>query len=181
MKKPKNITFVLTLCILLGMILPADAQDNYPVPPKTNKLLFYFQRSFNRNTVVYEINTLPNGAINTEKPVKAYWIRYEEGGVKKELSLLQVKAFGLKWQMIDTERKNYVLHFNRVKDKKIYLLKIGCCYKAFISINGELAELKKMYVKAVSNSLGLPLSINFIEISGINPKTGEKVSEKYIP
>lgn len=181
MKKMKILILVLSLYILPGMILPANAQENYPVPVKTEKMLFYFQRSHNKNTVVYELNTLSNGAINTDKPVNAYWIRYEEGGVKKELSYIQVKAFGLKWKMIDRENKNFVLHFNKTKDKEIFLLNIGSCYKAYISINGELAELRKMYIKAVTNSLGFPLTINFIEISGIDPKTGKNVSEKYIP
>lgn len=164
-----------------GMMLTARAQQNYPTPVKTDKMLFYFQRSHNKNTVVYELNTLPNGGINTDKPVNAYWIRYEEGGVKKELSYIQVKAFGLKWKMIDKGNKNFVLHFNKTKDKEILLLNIDSYYKAYISINGELAELTKMYINAVTNALGFPLTINYIEISGIDPKSGETVSEKYRP
>lgn len=113
MKETKILILVISLYILPGIILSANAQENYPVPVKTEKMLFYFQRSHNKNTVVYELNTLPNGAINTDKPVNAYWIRYEEGGVKKELSYIQVKAFGLKWKMIDKENKNFVLHFDR--------------------------------------------------------------------
>lgn len=181
MKDIRNTFLVLILCILVGNAIPAGAQNNYPVPVKTDKLLFYFQRSHNKNTVIYELNTLPDGTINLGKPIYAYWIRYEEGGMRKELSFIQLKAFGLQCKLVDKVNKSFIVHFNSVKDREISLLKIGSSYKAFITINGEIAELTKMYIKAENNSIGIPLKVNFVEISGINPKTGKCVTEKYLP
>ncbi len=181
MKDIRNALHVLILCILVGNAIPAGAQNNYPVPVKTEKLLFYFQRSHNKNTVIYELNTLPDGTIDLGKPINAYWIRYEEGGVRKELSLIQLKAFGLQCKLVDKVNKSFVVHFNSVKDREISLLKIGRIYKAFIAINGEIAELTKMYIKAENNSIGIPLKVNYVEISGIDPKTGKCVTEKYLP
>lgn len=178
----KRSTFlVLILCIIVGNAIPAKAQNNYPVPVQTDKLLFYFQRSHNKNTVIYELNTLPDGTINIDKPIHAYWKRYEEGGARKELSYIQLKAFGLQCKLVDKVNKSFIVHFNSVKDREISLLKIGCCYKAFITINGEIAQLTKMYVKAENNSLGIPVKVDFVEISGINLKTGKSVNEKYLP
>ncbi len=181
MKDIRNTYLVLILAILVGNTIPASAQNNYPVPVQTDKLLFYFQRSHNKNTVIYELNTLPDGTINLGKPINAYWIRYEEGGMRKELSFIQLKAFGLQCKLVDKANKSFIVHFNSVKDREISLLKIGNCYKAFITINGEIAELTKMYVKAENNSIGIPLKVNFVEISGINPRTGKCVTEKYLP
>lgn len=161
----------------------ADAQDGYPTPEKTANMLFYFQRSHNRNTVVYEINTLPGGKINLEKPVNFYWIRFEEGGVKKELSFIQRKAFGVQWHLFDKEKESFVLQFNNFKKRNIFLLKseVSNNYKAYITINGELAELSRMFIKSENNSLGIPLSVKYVEIDGINLKNGQKVVERYIP
>lgn len=167
----------------MDCLLPLKAQDNYPVPAKTDKLLFYFQRSHNRNTIVYEVNTLPSGQIDGEKPVNCYWIRYEEGGVRKELSFIQRKAFGLDWQLIDKTKMNFVMHFNNFKNRAIYLMKSegSGSYKAYASINGELSELTKMFIKSENNSLGIPLSVKYIELGGINLKAGKSVTERYIP
>lgn len=181
MKDAKNILPVLLLCFISCKTIPAGAQENYPIPVKTDKLLFYFQRSHNKNTIVYELNILPDGKINISKPVNTYWIRYEEGGIKKELSFMQRIAFGLQWHRIDKAKETFILHFNSFKKRDIYLLKAGSNYKAYIAINGELAELTKMYIKSENNSFGFPLKVKYIEIAGINPKNGKSVSEKYIP
>lgn len=171
------------LNLLLCSIVSVTGQENYPVPVKTDKFLFYFQRSHNRNTIIYELNTLQTGQINVNKPVNFYWIRYEEGGIKKELSFIQRKAFGLQWQLVDKAKENFILHFNSFKKREIFLLKIegSSSYKAYITINGELAELIRMYIKSENNSFGFPLSVKYIEISGVNLRTGKNVNETYIP
>ena len=179
-----QITYFITLfCVLVGIITQVKGQEGYPVPLKTENLLFYFQRSHNKNTVVYELNILPDGKINKHKPVNTYWIRYEEGGIKKELSFLQLKAFGIQWQLTDKEKESFILHFNCFRKREIYLLKANTTdsYKAYIKINGELSELTRMYIKSENNSLGIPLSVKFIEISGISFKNGKNITEKYIP
>ncbi len=175
--------FLILFLIIAGVVPQSKGQDGYPVPQKTEKLLFYFQRSHNKNTVVYELNTLPDGKINMNKPVNTYWIRYEEGGVKKELSFLQLRAFGIQWQLTDKAKESFILRFNSFRKREIYLLKsnLQACYRAYVKINGELSELTRMYIKSENNSLGIPLSVKFIEISGISLKNGENITEKYIP
>ena len=183
MKIREKTLLIFFLCFLTDITFTAKAQNGYPVPTKTDKLLFYFQRSHNKNTVVYELNTLTNGTINVDKPVNVSWIRYEEGGVRKELSYIQRKAFGVQWQMVDRAKESFILHFNSFKKREIYLLKLdGCnCYKTYISINGEPSELTRIYIQSENNSFGFPLSIKFIEISGINLKSRKNITERYIP
>jgi hypothetical protein len=183
MKSPKITRFLIMFSFIVEIVLQVKGQDGYPVPQKTENLLFYFQRSHNKNTVVYELNKLPDCKINKDKPVCTYWIRYEEGGIKKELSFLQLKAFGLKWRLTDKAKESFILHFNSFRKREIYLLKTSSTagYKAYITINGELSELIRLYIKSQNNSLGIPLSIEFIEISGISLKNGESITEQYIP
>jgi hypothetical protein len=179
----KCILIIITLISNVLLPLFVMGQENYPIPPKTDKLLFYFQRSHNRNTVIYELNTLPSGQIDIDKPVNFYWIRYEENGVKKDLTFLQRKAFGLDWDLIDNVKKSFVLHFRCFRKRPIYLMKANGTgtYKTYITINGEFSELIRMYIKAENNSLGIPLSVKFIELSGISLKNNKSITERYIP
>jgi hypothetical protein len=178
-----NITRIFVpVYFLASSTLLVNGQDNYPIPVKTDHLLFYFQRSHNKNTVVYELNTLPDGNINTDKPVNAYWIRYEERGQRAELSFIQRRAFGISCNCIDKEKGSYLLHFNNFKKKDIYLIKtVSNVYRAMTSINGEIAQLDHLYIKSENNALGFPLAIKYVEIYGTTLNDKLKVSERIIP
>jgi hypothetical protein len=181
MKGQKIILLILFLCIIVSKTILVNAQDNYPVPFKTDKMLFYLQRSHNRNTIIYDLNTSPNGELNKEKPICIYWIRYEEGGRKAELSFLQKKAFGVRCRASDIANDCYIVHVNNFDKREIFLSRtdIGD-YKAFVTINHEMAELICAYIESENNSIGIPLSIKFIEFHGISLKSGKTISEKII-
>jgi hypothetical protein len=178
MKSVKKILILFVLCFFISKTILIHAQGNYPVPAKTNKMLFYLQRSHNRNTIIYDLNTLTNGEIKKEKPVCIYWIRYEEGGRKAELSFLQSRAFGVHCRISDKEKESYILHFNYFDKREIFLSRTySGCYRAYIIINNELAELISAYIKSENNSLGIPLRMKFIEFHGISVKNGNNISE----
>ena len=183
MRRTRTACFFILFCLITILSIEVDGQEGYPVPEKTKNLLFYFQRSHNKNTVIYEINTLPNGKINPEKPVIFYWIRYEERGIRKELSFIQRKAFGIQWQLVDKAKDAFILRFNNFKKRNIFLLKAEAdnCYKAYINIDGELSELTRMFIKSENNSFGIPLSVKYVELDGINLKSGKSVVERYKP
>jgi hypothetical protein len=172
----------LVAILLFGWaVIESFGQTGYPVPEKTDKILFYFQRSHNKNTVIYELNTLPDGKLNTKNPINFYWIRFEEGGVKKELSFIQKKAFGIDCKLMDKEKGNYVLHFNHFKTRDIYLIHSNNKYKAFVTINGEFAELSSIYIQSENNSLGFPLTVKYVELKGTSVKNMKACCEKIIP
>jgi hypothetical protein len=155
------------------------AQAEYPVPQKTDKMLFYLQRSHNRNTIVYDLNTLPNGQVNDKSPVAIYWIRYEEGGRKADLSLIQSSAFGLSSELIDKQKESFMLHFNKFRQRDVFLIKSASGhYKAFVKINNELAELDSVFIKSENNSLGIPLSFQYIEFTGVSLTSRKKITER---
>jgi hypothetical protein len=181
MRCSAKILAVSLLFILAVGTIPVNAQDNYPVPSKTDKMLFYLQRSHNRNTIIYDLNTLSDGKINTENPISIYWIRYEEGGRKAELSFIQNKVFGVRCLMIDKEKESFILHFKYFNKREITLSKTDLGdYKAFVTINNELAELVSAYIKSENNPLGIPLSFKYIEFHGISILNGKLISEKII-
>lgn len=172
---------VVAILLFCSTVIVSFGQTGYPVPEKTDKMLFYFQRSHNKNTVIYELNTCPDGKLDTKKPVNSYWIRYEEGGIKKELSFIQKKAFGIDCKLMDKEKGNYLLHFNHFKTRDIYLINSNNKYKAFVTINGEFAELSSIYIQSENNSLGFPLSVKYLELKGTSVKNMKACCERIIP
>jgi hypothetical protein len=186
---PMTIHLGLKKLIILGLIVITATsysqnklKDTYPVPVKTDKLLFYLQRSKNSNTIIYELNTLPNGALNKAEPVHPYWLRYEEGGKKMELSYVQkTLAFGIDAVVTDKEKGNYVLTMVSYKGRTLFLQKrlINNIYRywIFIVINGKISILQSIFVNSVDNYFGYPI-VNSVELFGTDAKTGSNVYEK---
>ena len=100
---------LLTGILLIINLHVTQAQTSYPLPQKTDKMLFYLQRSFNKNTIIFESEILSDNKLNSERPVKMYWIRYEEDGRIAELSFIQRKIFGLKCTSIDETKSSFLL------------------------------------------------------------------------
>jgi hypothetical protein len=157
--------------------------DTFPVPPKTDKLLFYVQRTFNINTIVYELNVDKNNNLNELEPVHIYWIRYAADAAKEELSYIQRKyAYGLNAICIDKEKQTYKLNFVSYKKRDIYLIKstVNKQYHACMTINGKLSYVDKIFAKIEGGSYWVP-HVAYIEVQGKDIGTGHHVSEKIIP
>lgn len=164
---------------LVVNIISANGQSVYPTPPGTDKMLFYLQRSHNHNTIIYDLNLLPDGGLDRKKPINVYWLRYEESGQIAVMSTLQLKAFGIHCQLIDYENESFIVKFNQFDKRKILLSKsISGKYKAYITINGELAELSSAFIKAENNLLGIPIVLEYIEFKGISVKSRKEVLER---
>ncbi len=163
-----------------GTLNPSD-QGKYPVPERSDKLLFYVQRSHNRNTVIYELNFQPDGKLDRKEPLHPSWIRYEEGGIRKELSYIQNRVYGLDVKTV--KKDTYQIRFRSYKKRAVYLMPSdnGKRYKAMISINGKIAELTCLFICSVTNALGIPSTVKYIDINGIDPETGNMVTERVIP
>lgn len=161
-------------------ILPADT---FPVPHFSDRTLFYIQRTHNTNTIIYELNINKKGVLDVTSPVKIFWIRYAEKKDTAELSYIQNHyAYGIESKLIDTDKKIYKLNFVSYSQKNIYLMKSAPDnrYHAYISINGKLSVLYKIFVKIDGGSFWLP-KIRYVEITGREIANGKTVSERFIP
>jgi len=176
------------LCSLAFMVRAGredpDTQSRdrkYPVPQRNDKLLFYVQRTHNRNTVIYELNLKPDGKPDPKEPLLVSWIRYEEGGVRKKLTYIQNRVYGLDVKSLGKD--GFLIHFRSYNKRDIYLLPTGKnrLYKAMVMINGKMAELTSLFICSVTNSLGIPSVVKYIDISGIDPATEVAVTERVIP
>jgi hypothetical protein len=185
--KTKNFIYRLAIIILLGIIsvytYSQDAlKDTYPVPANTDKLLFYLQRSKDRNTIIYELNTLPNGSPNMEEPIHAYWYHYDDGGIITELTYIQKKlAFGINAEITDRLKGNFALTVVSYKNRTLFLQKRlinnEYKYRVFMVINGRISMLQSVFVNVVDNFLYYP-TVKNVELYGIDAKTGGKVFER---
>jgi hypothetical protein len=172
---------LLTGILFIVNLYVTQAQISYPVPQKTGKMLFYLQRSFNKNTIIFETELLADNKLNSERPVKMHWIRYKEDGRISELSFLQRKIFGMRCTSMDDSKSSFLLINSRMSKLKIIVKKSSLGnYKAYLEINKLMTELERVFIKATNNSLGIPISLEYIEVSGILPESGRLNIERII-
>ncbi len=158
-----------------------EPQDTFPVPKTNSKQLFYLQRTANTNTIVCELNYDKNGKLDESDPVHVYWIRYTEGGVKKELSYIQrVFAYGIKSQML--EKDSYKLHFVSYKKKPFYLMRSqkDNQYKVYTTINNQQAVLSRIFIKVDGGTFWSP-NVVYMEMKGVDEYTGKELMQRFKP
>jgi len=172
---------LLTGILFIVSLYVTQAQTSDPVPNKSGKMLFYLQRSFNKNTIIFETEMLLDNKLNSERPVKMHWIRYEEDSRIAELSFLQRKIFGMKCTWIDDTKSSFLLINSRISKLKIIVKKSSLGnYKAYLEINNQMTELERVFIKATNNPLGIPISFEYIEVSGISTESGKLNIERII-
>lgn len=171
--------FVIISISLLSINFAAVPQnENYTVPPKTNKLLFYIQRNHNANTIVYDANFDKLGNLIEDGPIDVYWIRYEEDGQRMELrSIEKLFAYGIKCSKIDTLKSHYKVKLI-ADEKRDFQLIQKAPFKAIIytMVNNNLSQLDHLYVYA--DNSGIWPKVKSIELFGKNIATGAKTYEK---
>lgn len=171
----------LQACLAESDSLRPVSGSAWPKPQRGGKLLFFVQRTHNRNTVVYELNPGPDGRPDPSEPLHARWIRYEEGGISKELSFIQNKVYGLHVER--TGNDYIILKFKSYRERELYLIKSKRenRYMVMMRINGKMAELVSLFISSVTNKLGIPSKIRYIDITGIDPASGAVITERVVP
>ena len=153
---------------------------SYPVPPTTNERLFYVQRTPNANTIIYDLNLNSDGKLNTDQPVKAYWIKYAEKGQKEELNYIQRKfAYGLNVKALNNG--NYDIRFVSYKKFPLTLMRSGDgTYHIFALIAQKQVILNRIFVKIDGGTFWIP-NVTYVEVKGSDPVTGKEIVERFKP
>lgn len=103
-------------------VLP-KVQADWPIPNDAN-MVFYIQRSSNRNTVVYTAQFDVDGTLQPV-PIKAYWRRYAEQGQTRTLKFVErVFAYGIKSQP-NTGGRTWSVAFAALSDLPLELRQSG--------------------------------------------------------
>lgn len=151
---------------------------NYPVPKKTDKLLFYIQRNQNKNTVVYNLNKNCDGCVNQEYPMEVSWINYSDGGARKSLNYIQNKlAYGYQSKPINSS--TFEFHFLSYEKLRFFIAKQeDDNYKALLNIDNEMSILNNVYV--YSEEFGVFPQVKFIELFGESLSDGKSVYQRIL-
>ncbi|MBS1586904.1 MAG: DUF4833 domain-containing protein [Bacteroidetes bacterium] len=165
-----------------GSPVPAvvNEVDTFPVPRATKDMMFYVQRTPNTNTIVYDLNYANSGTLDNDNPIHVYWIRYQEGGVKKELNYIQRKfAYGLHVKKVNDI--DYELRFVSYSKHPMYLRKAtDGKYYVFTDILKKQAVLKRIYLKIDGGTFWSP-NVLYIELKGYEASTGKEIVERIKP
>ncbi len=151
--------------------------ENYPIPQDIDNLLFYIQRNLNKNTVVYALNTDKHGIIDEKYPMRVFWIKYTDGGVKEELNFIQHKAFG--YSALKINSKTFEFRMESYSDLRFFIGESDKGLTQIVTkINGEDAELNNIYVYA--NEFGLFPKVEYFELYGRSLDTGFPCYQKIL-
>jgi hypothetical protein len=167
-----NKTTVLA-CFLTVFLFAFKASDE-TYPSKTR--LFHIERSKNKNIVCYDFKIDASGKPDKKMPVDVYWINREEyPGKRGELSYIQRKlAYG--YTIVGCDDKTVIVELNAVKDRKVIIEEDESQhYSGKMIINQQQAILQKVYVKTQSPD---SMTVEYVELSGVNIETGFPVTER---
>lgn len=184
----KRISLILLISLLIfGFGCPTTENeqdltavfDGYPVPTDKN-MLFYIQKNFNTNTVVYAANLDAKGKLNPKDPVKVFWRRYQEDGRIRELKYIEKTfGFGVSSKPVKGKENTYIFSLASIKDLKFVITQTKSgTIKVATKIAGKTAKLKRVFVTAEHTKL-IP-KIFSVEIFGKDIKTGDFLYEKRI-
>lgn len=160
-----------------------NPSDTFPVPKTSKDLLFYIQRTLNKNTIVYELNYNNDSTLNIADPVKVYWIRYSDKGEIAPLSYIQKNyAYGIESTITDSVKKTFRLRLVSYKKRNIYLIRAESDkrYHAYIMVNNKLVYFQKAFAKIEGGTFWLP-HVTSVELTGKDPRTGKPSIEIIIP
>ena len=158
-----------------------EADTVFPTPPKSNKLLFYVQRTSNTNTIVYELNE-ENGKLDKENPIHPFWIRYQEQGQTEELNYIQ-RTFAYGINVEATSDSRYQFNFVSYKKFKLYLEQTADKLYHVYTItpkNKKKIILNRVFVKITGGSFWFP-TVEYIELRGLDVSTNKEIIERFKP
>ena len=152
--------------------------DTFPVPRNIPGMMFYVQRTPNVNTIIYALNYTSPGVVSDADPFHIFWIRYQEGGIRKELNYIQRHfAYGLK---IDKLAPNsWKLRFVSYQKRPLYLQRAANGqYYVFADINNHRSVLQRLYIRIDPGGTFWKPNAKYIELKGSDVQTGQENIER---
>ncbi len=142
--------------------------------------LFRIGRSTNANEVVYAARLDEKGALDADDPLGAEWHMLAEDGHREGLNFIEkLLAYGFSVDPAATG-EGYVVVLKAKKDRPVYLTIRDGCPTAIATIAGKRARLHRVFIQAESGGGVIP-AVAWADLEGIDPKTGEKVTERVVP
>lgn len=141
--------------------------------------LFVIERSSNKNQVHYDANLSPDGQIDPNQPIQAYWVMAAQDGRREELTTLErARAYGFN---VEPESGSHSFRLTLVaqKQRPIHVYSEGGTVRAETTIAGHRAYLTCIYANT-HKVLAVP-TVKSIDWFGVDVNTSEVVHETVIP
>jgi hypothetical protein len=157
----------------LLLLLPLLAADTAQCSPE----LFRIARSKNANVVVYEAKSGPDGALDAREPVVASWMLLADRGQREGLTAFERRlAYGFD---VKPTTGGFTLTLRALAKRPVFLGHHLGCPAAFATIGGKVAVLHRIFVRA-DDSSWWPRVLS-VEVTGVDPSSGEALSELLVP
>ena len=141
--------------------------------------LFKIERSKNANIIQYDAQIGSDGKLLKKEPVIGYWIRLAEQGQVQQLSWVQrTFAFGFSAKY---HRDSDTATIDMVADigQPITVKRVEGKYMAVIDFEGQPSQLERIFIQA--HGKGISVTVEYVEIFGVDLKSGEPTYGKIIP
>lgn len=163
-----------------GLSDPLMDSDEFPVPKNIPGLLFYIQRDPNTNTICYQLNFDEQGRLSERNPVNTFWIRYTDGGIRRDLNYLQRKfAYGVNVKPIG----NSAFELRSVAYSKLPLFLRRDKkneYHVYAKIDTKECILDRVFIRIDGGSFWSP-NVLYIELKGTDTVTGKTIIQRIKP
>jgi len=170
---------LLALLLLAATVLPAAAEEKFPVPSDDN-LIFYVQRSLNSNTIVYTARLDADGKLDARRPVEVFWRRFNDDGEKRDLSSLERNfAFGVKSEPAPGQPGSFLMRVVSYQKRPALLKIVDGKPRLEGKVSGVPCRLDHAFLD-VDESGSVP-SVTRVHLYGFSLATGELVKESFIP
>ena len=158
------------------------------VPPETNvenenQILFKIERSKDPDEIWYTTNLHPNGSINREMPIKAFWVKKTANNKIEPLTLIQKRySYGIKAiDPADNEGNEWNFQLAAYKNRTFKLKRsANNYYQVFILSGNREIALTQIFVKFDGGSFMFP-TIAYAKLKGVDPQTGSEITEIITP
>jgi hypothetical protein len=152
---------------------PCSRPKEYPTPD-VEDLLFFIQRNYNTDAVLYQIKYTRDGLIDFNEPMEVSWMKFNLDEKILPLNYMQRKlAYGYDCSVVNKD----LIEFEFVSHPKTFFIaKIDGDFKVVTEINGDRAVLKLAYIYADEN--GVFPDVKFIELYGHHIDTKAEVYER---
>lgn len=143
--------------------------------PETEPL-FRIERSKNANVVQYDAVLQPDGSLDRDNPVDAYWLRLAKDGSRKELTWIQRSgAYGFSTRWID-DGATLELDMSAAIERAVEVVKVDGGWRARCRIDGRPAWVERIFVQTEKGLVGR--KIVHIDFAGVDVETGERRTER---
>jgi hypothetical protein len=166
-----------------GALAPL-AHANGRFGPHDVRTMFVIGKNTDRNEVQFGIRLDADCVPVGDEPVYPYWRQYEKGpDVTEDLNFLDKTGYGIKSQTVEQRSPSgskVVMRLRATSSRTIaiYTRKDGnaCVAEPLSNISGVAARLQRIHVQ-----LSGPLSVSYIDISGIRTDNGQPIVERAKP